>query len=115
MGELVVNVRDPRELGYGDRRLLSMLSQDKLRRVLAYLLDENEFLSPHGIRALSRYHAEHPYIFQIQGQEYRVRLPAGRVEHRHVWRQLQLARAWVQAIKPAGQAPLPGSSNSLDP
>ena len=72
MGELVVNVHDPRESGYADRRLLSILSQDKLRRVLGYLLDENEFLSPYGIRALSRYHAEHPYIFQIQGQEYRV-------------------------------------------
>ncbi len=35
-------------------------------------MDENEFFSPYGIRALSRYHAEHPYIFQIQGQEYRV-------------------------------------------
>ncbi len=41
------------------------------------MLDENEFLSPYGIRALSRYHAEHPYVFNVQGQEYRVNyLPA---------------------------------------
>ena len=41
------------------------------------MLDENEFLSPYGIRALSRYHAEHPYVFSVQGQEYRVNyLPA---------------------------------------
>ena len=41
------------------------------------MLDENEFLSPYGIRALSRYHAEHPYVFNVEGQEYRVNyLPA---------------------------------------
>ena len=41
------------------------------------MLDENEFLSPYGIRALSRYHAEHPYVFNVDGQEYRVNyLPA---------------------------------------
>ena len=45
------------------------------------MLDENEFLSPYGIRALSRYHADHPYVFQAGGQEYRVSLPAGRVGH----------------------------------
>src|SRR5208337_2506876 len=39
---------------------------------LAYMLDENEFLGPYGIRALSRYHLEHPYVFNVQGQEYRV-------------------------------------------
>ena len=99
MGELVVNVHDPRESGYGDRRLLSILSQDKLRRVLAYLLDENEFLSPYGIRALSRYHAEHPYIFQIQGQEYRVDYLPAEFEHGHVWWQLQLARADLDACQ----------------
>jgi hypothetical protein len=51
---------------------LSILNQDKLRRVLAYMLDENEFLSPYGIRALSHYHLEHPFIFNVAGQEYRV-------------------------------------------
>jgi hypothetical protein len=70
--ELMANIHDVLEPGYGDRRLLSILNQDKLRRVLAYMLDENEFLSPYGIRALSHYHLEHPFIFNVAGQEYRV-------------------------------------------
>jgi len=50
---------------------------ERLRRILSRMLDENEFLSPYGIRALSRYHAEHPYVFNVGGQEYRVNyLPA---------------------------------------
>jgi hypothetical protein len=45
--------------------------------VLAYVLDENEFLSQYGIRSLSRYHLDHPYVFNLQGEEYRVQyLPA---------------------------------------
>jgi Mannosylglycerate hydrolase MGH1-like glycoside hydrolase domain len=64
-------------LGYAERGIAALLTQDKLRRVLTRMLDENEFLSPYGIRALSRYHAEHPYIFHAGGQEYRVSyLPA---------------------------------------
>ena len=61
----------PTELGYighGGRRLLSTINQDKLKRVLGYLLDENEFLSPHGIRSLSRYHQDHPFVFHAGGQ-----------------------------------------------
>ena len=55
----------------------SVLDEAKLRRVLAKMLDENEFLSPYGIRSLSRYHADHPYVFHAGGQEYRVAyLPA---------------------------------------
>jgi hypothetical protein len=46
--------------------------ENRLRRILTRVLDENEFLSPHGIRSLSRYHAEHPYVFAAGGQEYRV-------------------------------------------
>jgi hypothetical protein len=53
------------------------LNEDKLRRVLGKMLDENEFLSPHGIRSLSRYHAEHPYVFRVGDQNYSVSyLPA---------------------------------------
>jgi Mannosylglycerate hydrolase MGH1-like glycoside hydrolase domain len=48
------------------------LNETKLRRVLARMLDENEFLSPYGIRALSRYHAEHPYVFRVGNMEYKV-------------------------------------------
>ena len=61
----------------GDRELIALLNQDRLRRVLAKMLDENEFLSPYGIRSLSRFHGEHPYVFHVEGQEYRVEyLPA---------------------------------------
>jgi hypothetical protein len=54
------------------RRLLAIPSQERLHRVLHYLLDENEFLAPHGIRALSRFHREHPFAFWCDGQEHRV-------------------------------------------
>ncbi len=56
----------------GGCSMLAIVSPEKLRRILHKMLDENEFLSPHGIRALSRYHAAHPYIFHFQGQEFRV-------------------------------------------
>lgn len=58
--------------GVGARRLLAIASPDKLRRILQRMLDESEFLGPHGIRAVSKYHAEHPYRFDCHGQEYRV-------------------------------------------
>jgi hypothetical protein len=58
--------------GYADRRLLSVCSKEKIERILAYMLDENEFFGPYGIRSLSRYHLEHPFIFNLNGQEYRV-------------------------------------------
>jgi hypothetical protein len=75
--ELVKFIHDPRKLGHAGRRLASILDESKLRRVLAKMLDENEFLSPYGLRALSRYHAEHPYVFHVGDQEYRVSyLPA---------------------------------------
>lgn len=53
-------------------RLLAIPSRGRLERVLRYLLDESEFLSPHGIRALSRVHAEKPYSFWVGGEEHRV-------------------------------------------
>ncbi|MGI5472995.1 MGH1-like glycoside hydrolase domain-containing protein [Streptomyces sp. CA-132043] len=56
----------------GGPRLLSVVDEKKLLRVLAYLLSEDEFLSPYGIRSLSRHHAEHPYTFWVHGEEYRV-------------------------------------------
>ncbi len=55
-------------IGFGGRRLLSPLSKQRLERVLGYLLDENEFLSPYGIRSLSRYHQNHPFVFEAGGQ-----------------------------------------------
>jgi hypothetical protein len=54
------------------RRLLAIPSRERLVRVLRYLFDESEFLSPYGIRALSRYHLEHPYVLQLDGQNRRV-------------------------------------------
>lgn len=64
-------------IGQGNRRLLSPLSKVNLMRVLKYMLDEDEFLSPYGIRSLSRYHQDHPYVFQNGDQVYTVSyLPA---------------------------------------
>ncbi|MBV8569017.1 MAG: glucosidase [Acidobacteriaceae bacterium] len=63
--------------GYKGRRLLSLVNKKKLERMLGYLLDENEFLGPYGIRSLSRYHLDHPFSFFVGHQEYRVQyLPA---------------------------------------
>jgi Mannosylglycerate hydrolase MGH1-like glycoside hydrolase domain len=58
--------------GVAERGIIALVNESRLRRILSRMLDENEFLSPYGIRALSRYHAEHPYIFSVQGQEHRV-------------------------------------------
>lgn len=64
-------------IGYKDRRLFSILSKEKLKRVLGYMLDENEFLGPHGIRSLSRVHLDHPFTFQVGQDSYKVQyLPA---------------------------------------
>ena len=54
------------------RRFLSLVNRSRLKSVLRYMLDEEEFLSPYGIRALSRYHKDHPYVLSLMGQEYRV-------------------------------------------
>jgi hypothetical protein len=56
----------------GVRRLLSIVSRDQLPSVLHYLLDEAEFLSPYGVRAISQYHRDHPYILAVNGTEHRV-------------------------------------------
>jgi hypothetical protein len=54
------------------RLLLALVTGDRLQRVLRYLLDEREFLSPHGVRSLSRYHADHPYVLHLDDMEHRV-------------------------------------------
>ncbi|MEC4888571.1 MAG: glucosidase [Nitrospira sp.] len=56
----------------GVRRFLSLVNRHRLKSVLRYMLDEDEFLSPYGIRALSRYHKDHPYILSVMGKEHRV-------------------------------------------
>ena len=70
--ELTANMHLPEQPGVAGRRMLAILDETKLRRILARMLDENEFFSPHGIRALSRFHLDHPYVFDHGGQEYRV-------------------------------------------
>ena len=68
---------DGKFVGYANRRLLSVCNKEKLERILVYLLDENEFFGPYGIRSVSRYHLEHPFVFHLGGQEYKVQyLPA---------------------------------------
>jgi hypothetical protein len=67
--EHFVRQRDPTGRS---RRLLSLVSGERLRRVLRYMLDEREFLSPYGIRGLSRFHRDHPYVVRIDGTEHRV-------------------------------------------
>ncbi|NBB90364.1 MAG: glucosidase [Spirochaetes bacterium] len=58
--------------GVGERRLLSLVNEDRLRSILTYMLDESEFLSPHGIRSVSKYHAEQPYSFDVGGESFGV-------------------------------------------
>jgi len=75
--ELTAFIQDPGKQGEKGRRLAAILNEDKLRRVLARMLDEQEFLSPYGIRSISRGHNDHPYVFRLGDQEYRVSyLPA---------------------------------------
>ena len=87
------HVDDRHRPGGGVRRLLSIVTATQLPRVLRYMLDEDEFLSPHGIRALSRYHRDHPYVLRGRRRRAPRRLRAGRVAHRALRRQLELARA----------------------
>jgi hypothetical protein len=70
--ELTANMHLPQVPGVAGRRMLSLFNEEKLRRVLARMLDEEEFLSPFGIRALSRHHRDHPFVFSYSGQEFRV-------------------------------------------
>ncbi|WP_349607214.1 glucosidase [Cupriavidus sp. DF5525] len=70
--ELAANMHLPPKPGVANRRMLAIVGEQKLRRILARMLDEDEFFGPHGIRALSRFHLEHPYVFHHAGQEHRV-------------------------------------------
>jgi hypothetical protein len=64
-------------IGHKGRSILSVCNKTKIERILAYMLDENEFLSPHGLRSLSRYHLDHPFVCNLGGHEFRVQyLPA---------------------------------------
>ena len=65
--ELSEHIASIHDRGAGGRRLLAVMDRESLVRVLKRMLDENEFLSPHGIRALSRVHKDHPYVVNIDG------------------------------------------------
>ncbi|MGP0049046.1 MAG: MGH1-like glycoside hydrolase domain-containing protein, partial [Solirubrobacteraceae bacterium] len=70
--DLLANIADPLVPGVNGRRLLSLVNEDKLRRILTRMLDEERFLGPHGIRSISRWHLDHPYVFDVAGVEHRV-------------------------------------------
>jgi hypothetical protein len=70
---LVGNVACMRSRGMQERRLLSIVGRDQLRRVLQLMLDEQEFLSPYGIRALSKHHESNPYRLAVNGMDYQVK------------------------------------------
>ncbi|WP_447983150.1 MGH1-like glycoside hydrolase domain-containing protein [Nitrospira sp. Nam74] len=74
MPELLTTIHPvgPEHWGVNERGIFSLLNPDRLRQVLSKMLDENEFLGPYGIRALSKFHERNPYIFHVGGQEYRV-------------------------------------------
>jgi hypothetical protein len=65
----IPHMNDPRQ---GERRLLSLVNADQLTRILKVMLDEREFLSPYGIRALSKVHEHNPFVLHVDGVEYRV-------------------------------------------
>jgi hypothetical protein len=62
----------PGHFGVAERGIMALVNPERLRRILTKMLDENEFLGPYGIRSLSRFHEQHPYVFHAQGREYRV-------------------------------------------
>ncbi len=70
--DLIENIAAMNQGGVGVRRILSIVDRDHLIRILKRMLDEAEFLSPYGIRSLSREHAEHPYSLSLDGMEYRI-------------------------------------------
>jgi Glycosyl hydrolase family 63 C-terminal domain len=78
--DLTDHVACMRTPGRGERRLLSVVSAERLQRVLQYMLDEEEFLSPYGVRALSRYHKDRPYLLGVDGREHRVDYEPGESE-----------------------------------
>jgi hypothetical protein len=65
------------ETAVGERHLLSLLRGHRMKRLLARMLDETEFLSPHGVRALSRYHEEHPFVLDVDGHQHVVNYVPG--------------------------------------
>jgi mannosylglycerate hydrolase MGH1-like protein len=74
MPELLASVHPtgPGHFGVAERGIMALVNPERLRRILSKMLDENEFLSPYGIRSISKFHERHPYVFYVHGEEYRV-------------------------------------------
>ncbi len=70
--DLSQNVASMTEPGVGERRMLSIVGRDQGLRIVQKMLDEASFLSPYGIRSVSRYHKDHPFVLHLDGREYRV-------------------------------------------
>ncbi|TFH19954.1 MAG: glucosidase, partial [Bacteroidia bacterium] len=62
----------PGHFGVAERGILALVNPERLRKILSRMLDENEFLGPHGIRSISKFHEKHPYVLHVNGQEFRV-------------------------------------------
>ena len=92
MPELMKSIHPtgPGHFGVDERGIIALVNPERLRRILSKMLDENEFLSPYGIRALSKFHERAPLYLQRGRPGVPGGLSAGRIEHRHVWRQLEL-------------------------
>jgi hypothetical protein len=67
-----IHYTGPGHYGVAERGILALVTPERLRRILTKMLDLHEFLGPYGIRSLSRFHHQHPYVFNVHGQEYRV-------------------------------------------
>jgi hypothetical protein len=74
MPELLESIHPtgPGHFGVAERGIIALVNQQRLRRILSKMLDENEFLSPYGIRSLSKFHEKHPYVFHCNGDGHRV-------------------------------------------
>ncbi len=72
-GDLLGGIADPRVPGVDGRRLLALVDETKLRRILNKMLDEDRFFGAHGIRSVSKWHLEHPYTLDLDGQQYTVK------------------------------------------
>ena len=99
MPELMESIHPtgPGHFGVADRGIIALVNPERLRRILSKMLDENEFLSPYGIRSLSKFHEQHPYRLPSERKGVPGGLSTGRIEHRYVRRQLQLAGSGLDA------------------
>jgi Glycosyl hydrolase family 63 C-terminal domain len=70
--KVTIHPTGPGHFGVAERGIMALVTPDRLRRILTKMLDENEFLSPYGIRSLSKFHAQHPFVLNVDGQEHRV-------------------------------------------